>query len=75
MRTKSPRHTIRIIQKGGGTITWGITIPSLFENWFGTSVTIIENGNKLILESGAQPQSMKLKDMRKFSDEEEKIKL
>ena len=55
---------IRVIQKGGGTITWGLAIPKKFAPWFGTLVTIKESGGSLILESGPRLEALSTREIK-----------
>ena len=60
-------HKIRIVQNGGGTITWGVTIPVAFDKWRGIYVSIEQSGTSLILSSGALPVSFTLKEIKGLS--------
>lgn len=67
------QHKIRVIQSGGGTVTWGLSIPLEFDHWRNIIVTIRESGNCLILESGASPSAFTMKDMKPSMKVVEKI--
>ena len=74
MRTESKLHKIRIVQHGGGTTTWGVTIPASLDSWFNILVTIKESGNCLILESGTHPVAFTIKDLKSQATSVEKVK-
>ena len=75
MRTESHLHKIRVVQVGGGTTTYGVTIPATFKSWVNLYVSIKESGGALILESGAKPVPFTNKELKQFTDVVDKIKL
>ena len=70
-------HKIRAIVKSKGKYgdVYGITIPDHFRNWFNVNVNIQESGNCLILESGNKPEAYSKKELNKFSEKIEVIRI
>jgi hypothetical protein len=75
MRGEKILHKVRIVQSGGGTVTWAVTIPISLSHWRNVFVSIKEEGDKLVLLSGAQPGIFNNREVRMHSDVLEKIKL
>jgi hypothetical protein len=68
-------HKIRIIQKGSGTTTLGVSIPKELKHWYNVFVSIKESGNCIVLESGALPTSFNFKQIKAFGEVVDKIKI
>lgn len=64
MKEDFSQYKIRLLAKEKNRDTFGVTIPSKFEHWFGIMVTIRESGNVLILESGTKPEPLHIKDIK-----------
>lgn len=72
MKREARLHKIRLIQRGS-TDVYGVTIPPSLHNWINVTVTIREEGNCLILESGCIPEKLTKKDILKNCKNGEKI--
>ena len=68
-------HKVRIIYNGKINSTYGVAIPSDFNRWFNTWVTIKESGNSLIIESGARPTPFTFKEMKREHEVLERIRI
>lgn len=75
MKKELQIHKVRIIQSGGGSLTYGVTIPSSLNHWVGVYVKIRESGGTLILQSGAVPSAFTLHEMRPNIKVIDKIKI
>lgn len=67
--TNNRPRQIRVIVKSN-TISpvYGVVLPpQLMEKWEGVYVRVYESGNKIILESGAQPMPFSKKQINSFS--------
>jgi hypothetical protein len=75
MKTSSRLHKIRIIVNDSKKDTYGVSIPESFNRFFNVFVSISEEGDKLILTSGALPSAMSNKEIKSHSIEVSKHKI
>ena len=74
MRIEARLRKIRLIQRGN-TDVYGVAIPPSLSSWFGLYVSVIESGNKLILESGCPPVALTKQMINDNSINMEKFKI